>query len=173
MLYPAFTSGAPIYLGETLVSAKVTTGWQSIAVAESVNEERAACTALWQCTFSTGSVQQGRITKCRNNPLSQRETFHRKLAFVSRSTMSGILQVSLLSGKLHSSFCQHLHTQLCVDFGAVAVFRGNQNNKKWVLENNHRTECVSLGETIGRIFSLSHSSGPARFATTSLARGQH
>lgn len=38
MLYPAFTSGAPIYLGETLVSAKVTTGWQSTAVAESVNE---------------------------------------------------------------------------------------------------------------------------------------
>lgn len=62
--------------------------------------------------------------------------------------MSGILQVSLLSGKLHSSFCQHLDTQPCVDFGAVAVFRRNQNNKKCVLENNHRIECVCLGEQV-------------------------
>lgn len=74
---------------------------------------------VWQCTINTGSVQGGRISKHRNKPLSLGETFHGELGFVSGSTMSGILQVSLLNGKVHSSFCHHFKNKWCALHFAV------------------------------------------------------
>ncbi len=86
---------------------------------------RGSNSTVRQCTFNTSSVQWGGISKHRNRPLSLGETFHGELGFVSSSTMRGILQVSLLNGKVHSSFCHHFKTKWCALHFAVMCGFGN------------------------------------------------
>lgn len=69
--------------------------------------------------------RRGGISKHRSEPLWLGGTFHGALGFVSGSTMRGILQVSLLNGKVHSSFCQHFKNKWC-----ALHFRSHV----WVLE---------------------------------------